>query len=162
HRRISVLGRHGLGGVGLARLTAWTRSTGDRPDRHDARWRNLARARGGPGEDGAARECPRTLWTMMAEVVQFQLPYGHGSLEIVAEADLIAHRGAPPIADETGAVFEALTHPIGTPPLAEIVKPGEQVAIVVNDITRLTRTDLLLPPVIETLNSAGVPDSDIF
>jgi nickel-dependent lactate racemase len=95
-------------------------------------------------------------------VRQFHCPYGHGSIEIGADADLIAHRGAPPIADETGAVFEALAHPIGTPPLAEIVKPGEQVAIVVNDITRLTRTDLLLPPVIETLNRAGVPDGDIF
>lgn len=93
---------------------------------------------------------------------QFKFPYGHGSLEIEAPADLIAHRGAPPIADETGAVFEALAHPIGTLPLAEIVRRGEQVAIVVNDITRLTRTDLLLPPVIGTLNRAGVPDRDIF
>ncbi|MBI3694938.1 MAG: DUF2088 domain-containing protein, partial [Acidobacteria bacterium] len=40
--------------------------------------------------------------------------------------------------------------------------PGERVAIVVNDITRLTRTDLILPPIIETLNQAGVPDRDIF
>ncbi len=35
-------------------------------------------------------------------------------------------------------------------------------AIVVNDITRLTRTDLMLPPIIDTLNAAGVPDRDIF
>src|SRR5262249_54963407 len=37
-----------------------------------------------------------------------------------------------------------------------------KVCIVVNDITRLTRTDLFLPTIIETLNRTGVPDSDIF
>jgi nickel-dependent lactate racemase len=95
-------------------------------------------------------------------VPHFQFPYGRGSLDLAAPADLISHRGAQPVEDETGAVFDALAHPIGTPPLAGIVKPGEQVAIVVNDITRLTRTDLLLPPVIDTLNRAGVPDRDIF
>ena len=35
-------------------------------------------------------------------------------------------------------------------------------AIVVNDITRLTRTDLILPPILEVLNAAGVSDGDIF
>jgi nickel-dependent lactate racemase len=99
---------------------------------------------------------------MMTEVQRVLLPYGRRAIEITAEADLIAHRGAPPVADETGAVYEALADPIGTPPLAEIVKPGERVAVIVNDITRLTRTDLLLPPVIDTLNRAGVPDGDIF
>ena len=32
----------------------------------------------------------------------------------------------------------------------------------VNDITRLARADLLLPPIVDTLNAAGVPDRDIF
>ena len=98
----------------------------------------------------------------MAGVQRVQLPYGRRSIEIAADADLVVHRGAPPIADETAAVCEALDRPIGTPPLVEIAKPGERVAVIVNDITRLTRTDLLLPPVIETLNRAGVPDRDIF
>jgi nickel-dependent lactate racemase len=99
---------------------------------------------------------------MMAGVHRVRLPYGRGSIEVAADADLIVHRGAPPIADETSAVFQAMANPTGSPPLAEIVKPGEQVAVIVNDITRLTRTDLLLPPIVETLNRAGVPDRDIF
>lgn len=90
------------------------------------------------------------------------LPYGQGNIEVETDAHLIAHAGAPAIADEKDAVYEALAHPIGTPPLAEIVHPGERVCIIVNDITRLTRTDLLLPPVVETLNRAGIPDRDIF
>jgi lactate racemase len=32
----------------------------------------------------------------------------------------------------------------------------------VNDITRLARADLLLPPIVDTLNAAGIPDRDIF
>jgi nickel-dependent lactate racemase len=64
--------------------------------------------------------------------------------------------------DETGAIRHALEHPLGTPPLRDIVRPGERVCIVVNDITRLTRTDLFLPPLLDVLNAAGIPDADIF
>ena len=56
----------------------------------------------------------------------------------------------------------AIANPIGAAPLRDIVRPGESVAIVVNDITRLTRTDLILPPILEALNGAGVPDRDVF
>lgn len=66
------------------------------------------------------------------------------------------------VADEAAAVQAALDHPIGTLPLGQIANRGERVAIIVNDITRLTRTDLLLPPIVNTLNAAGIPDSDIF
>ena len=66
------------------------------------------------------------------------------------------------MADEKQAVEQALAQPIGTPPLREIVQPGERVCIVVNDITRLTRTELILPPIVRVLNEAGIPDQDIF
>jgi nickel-dependent lactate racemase len=90
------------------------------------------------------------------------IAYGRGRLAVEAAGDLLAPRAAKPVADETGAVFEALEKPIGTLPLREIAQPGERVAIVVNDITRLARADLLLPPIVDTLNAAGVPDGDIF
>ena len=91
-------------------------------------------------------------------------PYGKGrfSVNVDRDADVIQPRAAAPVADEEGAVRAALEHPIGTRPLREIVQPGESVAIVVNDITRLTRTDLLLPPILDVLNAAGIPDRDIF
>jgi nickel-dependent lactate racemase len=76
--------------------------------------------------------------------------------------DRLLPRDASPIADEAQAVAEALENPIGAAPLREIVQPGEHVAIVVNDITRLTRTDLMLPPIVGVLNAAGIPDRDIF
>ncbi|MGP8243038.1 MAG: nickel-dependent lactate racemase [Bryobacteraceae bacterium] len=90
------------------------------------------------------------------------IAYGKGRLAVEAAGDVLAPRAAKPVADETGAVFDALENPIGTRPLREIARPGERVGIVVNDITRLARADLLLPPIVDTLNAAGVPDGDIF
>jgi lactate racemase len=93
---------------------------------------------------------------------QCDLPYGKGHLRIQTAGDRLVPREAEPIGDETGALLAALENPIGTAPLREIVRPGERVAIVVNDITRLTRTDLMLPPIVTALNACGVPDGDIF
>src|SRR5579885_2506089 len=90
------------------------------------------------------------------------LPYGNGRLPLCAAAERLAPRAAAPIADERQAVADALENPIGSEPLRRIARPGERVAIIVNDITRLTRTDLMLPPIVETLNGAGIPDRDIF
>lgn len=91
-----------------------------------------------------------------------ELPYGMSVLSVAVEGDLLAPRPVEPVADEAGVVRAALRAPIGTPPLADIVRPRERVAIVVNDITRLTRTDLILPPILDELNAAGIPDGDIF
>ncbi len=90
------------------------------------------------------------------------LRYGKSCLSVPAPGDRLAPREAQPVADETQAVLEALEYPIGTAPLRNIAHPGERVAIVVNDITRLTRTELMLPPIVNTLNAAGIPDRDIF
>jgi nickel-dependent lactate racemase len=98
----------------------------------------------------------------MRPAAQCDLPYGKGHLQVRVPGDRLVPRAADPIGDETRAVMEAIENPIGTAPLGEIVRRGERVAIVVNDITRLTRTDLMLPPIIDALNAAGVPDRDIF
>ncbi len=92
----------------------------------------------------------------------YDLRYGQGCFRVAVPGDCLATRAADPLGDETRAVVDALENPIGAAPLREIVRPGERVAIVVNDITRLTRTDLMLPPIVGTLNRAGIPDRDIF
>ena len=58
-------------------------------------------------------------------------------------------------------VRRGLDDPIGSKPLGELVKPGQKVCIVTSDITRPMPSHLVLPPVLEVLNQAGVPDSDI-
>lgn len=58
-------------------------------------------------------------------------------------------------------VEEALNHPIGTKKISDLVKRGDKVVIVADDITRPTPTDKLLPPLLDELNKAGIPDEDI-
>lgn len=90
------------------------------------------------------------------------LGYGESALTVSLDADLIRHRELPPVASEIDEVMTALRNPIGTAPLRDIVKRGEKVALIVNDITRLTRSELMLPAIVEELNAAGIPDADMF
>jgi nickel-dependent lactate racemase len=98
----------------------------------------------------------------MSAEQEFTLPFGRDHFSVRLAAELLGPRPAREIADEGKAIQETLRDPIGCPPLMQIVHPGEQVAILVNDITRLCRTDLMLPPIVNILNAAGIPDSDIF
>ncbi len=63
------------------------------------------------------------------------------------------------ITAEAAAVVEAaLARPIGSAPLDRLVRPDHEVAILVNDYTRKTPINQLLPPVLESLRAARVPD----
>ncbi len=58
-------------------------------------------------------------------------------------------------------VKRSLKNPIGTKRLKEIVKPGEKIVIVTSDITRPMPSQIVLPPVMEELSKAGIPQKDI-
>lgn len=74
---------------------------------------------------------------------------------------LVGNNRKPP-ENLAAAYRHALAHPIDSPPLGEIVKPGETVAITVSDITRgWQRNDLTLPILIDCLNDAGIADENI-
>jgi nickel-dependent lactate racemase len=96
----------------------------------------------------------------------FSLGYGKGKIDFsIPEAHLLYElqgRNRKPPEDLAAAYRRALEHPIDSPPLAEIVRPGESVAVTVSDITRgWQRNHLTLPVLIECLNDAGVPDDRI-
>ena len=76
-----------------------------------------------------------------------QLAYGQTGLGMAVpdDAHVIAPRHLDGLADEAGAVVRALRQPIGTPPLREMVKATDQVAIVISDITRPTPNEKLVP-----------------
>ena len=76
--------------------------------------------------------------------------------------DIVTGKDVPSITDVPKAVRDALHRPIGSPPLPQVVSPGDKVALVVSDLTRMwVRHDLFLPPLLDELNQAGVPDNDI-
>ncbi|MDR2903160.1 MAG: nickel-dependent lactate racemase, partial [Clostridiales bacterium] len=59
------------------------------------------------------------------------------------------------------AVMSALAAPIGSEKLCEIVQPGEKIVIITSDITRPVPSYKILPFILEELENAGIPDSDI-
>lgn len=60
------------------------------------------------------------------------------------------------------AVRKALANPIASPPLADIVRPGEKICLIAPDITRLWQSPATsLPIILDELNKAGINDEDI-
>lgn len=69
----------------------------------------------------------------------------------------------PPITDLASAIATAINNPIDSKPLAQIVTPGDKVAILASDVTRAwLKMDQFLPIILNNLNSFGIPDQDIF
>lgn len=97
--------------------------------------------------------------------IKVSLPYGKGVQELVLPKEHLLyelHGNEAPVCEDVAAATKyAIEHPICSAPLKEVVEPGDTVAIVISDITRLCGTDKFLPVVIEELNEAGVPDKDI-
>ena len=58
-------------------------------------------------------------------------------------------------------ILDALANPIGTERLEDLVKPGQSVVILFDDITRPTPAAAILPPILDALRRAGMRDADI-
>jgi nickel-dependent lactate racemase len=66
-----------------------------------------------------------------------------------------------PLKDFRAAIVEALSHPIGTPPLRSMAEAGKKVCIVFTDITRASPDHELVPALLLELEMAGVRDDAI-
>ena len=65
------------------------------------------------------------------------------------------------VEDSRVEIDRALSQPIGTKRLSEIAKPDDKVAIVVDDATRATPSYLMIVPLLDELNKAGVKDDNV-
>lgn len=74
--------------------------------------------------------------------------------------ELLPHHSKE-VESEEAEVCRALAHPIASPRLSEIVKPGEKVVIVTSDVTRPVPSWILVPCVLKELERAGIRDEDI-
>lgn len=102
----------------------------------------------------------------MRKQQEFSFRFGSQTRVISLASDLACEtllpQSLPPLNDPVSAIRAALARPIGTPPLREILRPGEGVAILVNDITRLVYSEVFLPVIIDEINACGITDKDIF
>ena len=98
-------------------------------------------------------------------MVDVWLPYGKTEVcaRIPAKNFLgkIEPKEKPGVDDAIAEIKRALQEPIGTKRISEIAKPGDKVAIVVDDFTRPAPSHLMVPPILEELNNAGVKNEDI-
>jgi nickel-dependent lactate racemase len=93
------------------------------------------------------------------------LDYGRGGLTVELPDDRVVGplriREAEPLADPGRAIADALAHPIGTPPLAELARGRRNACILVCDVTRPVPNRLILPPLLRTLEEQGIDRHDI-
>lgn len=88
------------------------------------------------------------------EIIPFSVPVKNLSF-VVEPQDF------PSAKDERKEVIRTLRNPIGSLRLTKLVKPKSQVIIIADDLTRVTPCNLVVPLIIEELNSAGVEDQQI-
>ena len=82
------------------------------------------------------------------------LAYGRSGLPVELPDDrttVVEPTYIPALPDQSGALLNAIRNPIGTPPLRQLVRPNQTVAIAVCDITRPMPSATVLPVVLREL-----------
>ena len=86
------------------------------------------------------------------EKISFTLPAGWNP---------ISAEDKPPVAgvaDPIQEIKRALDHPIGSPKIEDLARPGMEAVLLFDDLQRPTPAHLALPEIMNRLNRAGVPD----
>jgi nickel-dependent lactate racemase len=99
------------------------------------------------------------------KTTRLQLAYGREGLWIELPEDapvtVVEPQFASGLLDEQAAITAALRSPVGTSPLRDLVRPDDTMAVVFSDLTRPMPNDRVLPPLLDELALAGVPDEQI-
>ncbi|MEA3374806.1 MAG: nickel-dependent lactate racemase [Chloroflexota bacterium] len=96
---------------------------------------------------------------------EIHLPYGAQEVTgYVPEANLegiYVPQTVEPCSDPVAEIRRTLAQPLDTPPLSDLVQPGERVVVLVDDHTRTTPAAQILPLVLHSLRSGGIDDDDV-
>ncbi len=94
----------------------------------------------------------------MPSTRRLRLDYGeHGlEVEIPAGAEILDMADVPALDDVDARLEEALREPIGTPALARLARGRRSACVVISDITRPVPNPVILPPLLRTLEEAGI------
>lgn len=82
--------------------------------------------------------------------LEFEIPPG-------TDCELVESPRATPIDDPVDAVRRALDQPIGSAPLRELARGKRHAVVVISDKTRPVPNGVVLPPILDTLEDAGIP-----
>jgi nickel-dependent lactate racemase len=93
--------------------------------------------------------------------MEIRLDYGRNGLQVRLPEDLrisiLQPSKGEPVLQPSAAVEHALCSPIGSRPLAEIARDRRSAVVVISDKTRPVPNGIVLPPVLRTLEAAGIP-----
>jgi nickel-dependent lactate racemase len=94
-----------------------------------------------------------------------KLSYGRSVLEVELPAQRVvkslAYQPAMPLVNPCETLDDLLRSPLGTPPLAELARGKRDACILICDITRPVPNELILRPVLSTLEQVGIPRDKI-
>lgn len=97
--------------------------------------------------------------------MRVKLEYDRKGLEVELPEERVvrclAYKQANPLADPDSAVRRVLDSPTGTPPLSEIARGRKDACVVISDITRPVPNELILRPLLATLEESGIPRDKI-
>ena len=97
--------------------------------------------------------------------MKLELGFGTGvqNVEVPQEnlVDVLRANEVTPPESELAEIKRALSEPIGTLPLGQLVQPGKKIVIVTSDITRPMPTFKVMPVLLDELYAAGVKAKDI-
>ena len=97
--------------------------------------------------------------------MQFHLEYHREGLSVELPdknvVKCLGYKSVEPLSDPASKANAILENPTGTPPLAELAKGKKNACIVICDITRPVPNELVLTPMLEVLEAAGIARENI-
>ena len=98
-------------------------------------------------------------------IKQFDFAYGRGRKQFAIDDALILKEVRteqfPVMQNIKQGVLDAIYNPIGCEAIAKIIKPGDTVAFICNDPTRVANSFDFMPVLVDELNKLGVRDEDM-
>ncbi len=95
--------------------------------------------------------------------MKYTFPHEFAGTIDVPDRNLLGVFGAHPASacPESQVIALAIQNPIGAPRLRDLVKKGERVLFLCDDLTRMTPADRIAPFLLAELEMAGIPDQDV-
>lgn len=97
--------------------------------------------------------------------MRVHLEYGRTGLDVDLPDDRIvkklAYKEVPPLSDPEAELSRVLADPTGTCPLHELARGRKDACVLVCDVTRPVPNELILKPLLTTLEQAGIPREKI-